>query len=86
VIADFLAENRDIDVFIVGHTDGTGGFDHNLSLSKNRAEAVVKALVKNYGIEASRLASHGVGPLSPQKTNQSEAGRTENRRVEMVQR
>jgi OOP family OmpA-OmpF porin len=86
VIADFLTENKDLAVFIVGHTDGTGGFDHNLSLSKNRAEAVVKALVKDYGIKADRIASHGVGPLSPQKTNQSEAGRSQNRRVEMVQR
>jgi len=86
VIAAFLAENDKLEVFIVGHTDGTGGFDHNLSLSKNRAEAVVKALVKDYGISADRIASHGVGPLAPQKTNQSEAGRTQNRRVEMVQR
>jgi len=86
VIAGFLSENEELKVFIVGHTDGTGGFDHNLSLSKNRAEAVVSALIKDHGIDVDRLAAHGVGPLSPQKTNQSEAGRTQNRRVEMVQR
>lgn len=86
VIAAFLADKPDLSVYIVGHTDGTGGFDHNLSLSKNRAAAVVAALVKDYGIAKDRLASHGVGPLSPQKTNQNEAGRTQNRRVEMVQR
>ena len=49
VIATFLADNPELKVYIVGHTDGTGGFDHNLSLSKNRAEAVVGALVKDYG-------------------------------------
>ena len=86
VIAGFLADKPDLSVYIVGHTDGIGGFDHNHSLSKNRAEAVVGALVKDYGIAKDRLASHGVGPLSPQKTNQNEAGRTQNRRVEMVQR
>jgi OmpA-OmpF porin, OOP family len=86
VIAGFLAANPDLSVYIVGHTDGTGGFDHNQTLSKNRAEAVVTALVKTYGIDAARLASHGVGPLSPQKANQNEAGRSQNRRVEMVQR
>jgi len=86
VIAAFLAENKDLNVYIVGHTDGTGGFDHNLSLSGDRAKAVVTALVMDYGVDAKRLASHGVGPLSPQKTNQSETGRTQNRRVEMVQR
>jgi outer membrane protein OmpA-like peptidoglycan-associated protein len=86
VIATFLNENKELEVYIVGHTDGTGGFDHNLSLSQNRAKAVVNALIKDYAIDPDRLASHGVGPLSPQKTNQSETGRTQNRRVEMVQR
>jgi flagellar motor protein MotB len=86
VIAKFLSENKELEAYIVGHTDGTGGFDHNLSLSQNRAKAVVDALIKDYAIDPNRLASHGVGPLSPQKANQSEAGRSQNRRVEMVQR
>lgn len=86
VIAQYLNDNPALNVFIVGHTDGTGGLDHNMGLSKNRAEAVVAALTSDYAIAASRLSAHGVGPLSPRKTNEAESGRTENRRVEMVAR
>lgn len=85
-IAQFLQDNPNLNVFIVGHTDGTGGFDHNMGLSKNRAASVVTALTKDYAIAAKRLGSYGVGPLSPRKSNENEGGRTENRRVEMVQR
>jgi OmpA-OmpF porin, OOP family len=85
-IAAFLKDNPKVNVFIVGHTDGTGGFDHNMTLSKARAASVASALAKNHDIAAGRLGSYGVGPLSPRKSNESEGGRTENRRVEMVQR
>lgn len=85
-IAQYLKDNPKINVFIVGHTDGTGGFDHNMALSKARAGSVVTALTKQYGIPAKRLGSYGVGPLSPRKPNESEDGRAENRRVELVQR
>ena len=86
VIARFLDDNPRLNVFIVGHTDGTGSFDHNMALARNRAASVVAALTNDYKIAPARLASHGVGPLSPKKSNASESGRTENRRVEMVQR
>jgi OOP family OmpA-OmpF porin len=86
VIARYLTDNPALNAFIVGHTDATGAFDHNFALSRDRAAAVVAALTKDYGIAPERLASHGVGPLSPQKANQSELGRAQNRRVEMVQR
>jgi outer membrane protein OmpA-like peptidoglycan-associated protein len=85
-IAQYLKDNPKLNVFIVGHTDGTGGFDHNMALSKARAASVAAALAKDYGIAKTRLGSYGVGPLSPRKTNENEGGRTENRRVEMVQR
>jgi len=85
VIAKFLADSPALNAYIVGHTDGTGTFTHNMQLSKDRATAVVNALVNDYKIAATRLAAHGVGPLSPARTNKSEAGRTENRRVEMVE-
>lgn len=85
-IAQYLKDHPKLSVFIVGHTDGTGAFDHNQALSKARAASVAAALTKVHGIDAQRLGSYGVGPLSPRKTNESEAGRAENRRVEMVQR
>lgn len=85
-IAQFLSSNSGLNVFIVGHTDATGSFDHNMGLSKNRAASVVAALAKDYGIAAARLVAHGVGPLSPRKSNENDAGQAENRRVEMVRR
>ena len=86
VIAAFLKERGDLQVYIVGHTDSDGGFEHNMALSRNRAAAVVKALVDDHGIAAARLSPHGVGPLSPAKSNRAAAGKAENRRVEMVER
>lgn len=84
-MAKLLKGGGAMSVFIVGHTDSTGSFDHNLDLSRRRAAAVVKALAAR-GIAGSRLAAHGVGPLSPVDTNQTDEGRARNRRVEMVLR
>lgn len=84
-IAKFLADHATLTAYIVGHTDGTGEFGYNMQLSKDRAAAVVAALVNNYKISPTRLAAHGVGPLSPTRTNKSDAGRMQNRRVEMVE-
>lgn len=84
-IAKFMTVNPSLKAYIVGHTDGTGEFAHNMQLSKDRAAAVIAALVTDYGIATDRLAAHGIGPLSPAGTNKSDAGRTENRRVEMVE-
>lgn len=86
VIGKFLKDKPNLKVFIVGHTDGTGTFDHNVKLSLQRAQAVVDALVKEHGIAAARLSAHGVGPLSPARTNRSDQGKNQNRRVEMVER
>ena len=82
-IVSFLNDNSEVDLFVVGHTDITGGFDANVSLSKRRAEAVVKALQAR-GVSAARLQADGVGPLAPVASNQSAAGRQKNRRVELV--
>jgi len=84
-MARFLKGSAGLSVFIVGHTDGTGSFDHNLDLSRRRAAAVVKALTER-GVAGNRLAAHGVGPLSPVDSNETEDGRGRNRRVEMVRR
>jgi OOP family OmpA-OmpF porin len=73
-------------VYIVGHTDNQGAHDHNLALSRKRAEAVVEALQRQHGIAAPRLAAVGVADVSPLASNAGEAGRAKNRRVEMVLR
>ena len=85
-IARFLTMRPELSVFVVGHTDASGTFAYNEQLSRDRAAAVAAALVDGYGIAAERLEAHGVGPLVPVFTNTSDAGKTKNRRVELVKR
>jgi outer membrane protein OmpA-like peptidoglycan-associated protein len=85
-MAALLKGRPQLKVWIVGHTDGTGPFDHNLTLSKARAAAVAEALIQRFGIAAQRLGSHGVGPLAPVGSNTSDKGKAANRRVEIVAR
>jgi len=84
-IARYLEEGND-HYYVVGHTDDTGGLASNLELSEARAAAVKEALVRDYGIDAARLETDGVGPLAPVSTNAAEDGRRLNRRVEIVKR
>jgi outer membrane protein OmpA-like peptidoglycan-associated protein len=83
-IAKLLKADPGLKVYVVGHTDNTASLDLNLKLSRERAEAVVQALVSGHGIEAGRLSGQGVGPLAPVASNDSEDGRAKNRRVELV--
>ena len=84
-IAKLLASAPDLHVVVVGHTDSQGALDYNVDLSRRRAAAVAAALASGYGIAPERLATAGVGYLSPVGSNQTEAGRALNRRVELVQ-
>jgi len=70
-------------VYVIGHTDNVGGLESNLKLSADRAASVVKALTGK-GVAAARLKSAGVGPYSPVASNDTEAGKAQNRRVEFV--
>jgi OOP family OmpA-OmpF porin len=83
-IAKLLAQDPQLKLYVVGHTDNVGEIGYNMTLSQARAEAVVKALVTGYKIDAGRLKPYGVGPLSPVSSNASEEGRAKNRRVELV--
>ncbi|WP_412545594.1 OmpA family protein [Maricaulis sp. MIT060901] len=83
-VADLLQQNPEMSLYVVGHTDSSGALAHNMSLSQRRAGSVVTALVEQYGIDAARLEAHGVGPLSPEASQASDAGRALNRRVEIV--
>ena len=85
-MAKLLKDNPSLNVFIVGHTDSTGTYEHNLKLSQERAAAVVNALVTGHGIAAARMTSVGVGPVAPVATNRTEEGKAQNRRVELVER
>jgi outer membrane protein OmpA-like peptidoglycan-associated protein len=83
-IGDMLDTHPDLNLLVEGHTDATGDFDHNMDLSKQRAESVKAWLVTNRGIEADRLRCLGLGQTQPKDTNDSEVGRQKNRRVELV--
>jgi OOP family OmpA-OmpF porin len=79
-----LKQDPKLKVFVVGHTDNVGAVAANLDLSKRRAAAMVQVLTTKYSVAADRLQSYGNGPYAPIASNDSEAGRTLNRRVELV--
>jgi outer membrane protein OmpA-like peptidoglycan-associated protein len=83
-IAKLLRAQPQLNVVIVGHTDSQGNYDHNMDLSRRRAEAVAAELTKSYRIAATRLRTAGVGFLAPIGSNATDDGRALNRRVELV--
>lgn len=83
-IAKLLKNNEALKLYVVGHTDNVGSFDSNMKLSKERADAVAKALSDKYGISATRLKPYGVASLSPVTSNDRDDGKAKNRRVELV--
>jgi len=82
-LADILNKYPNAKLTIEGHTDNTGSNAYNLTLSNNRAKAVVDYLV-NKGIAVSRLNGVGFGEDKPVTTNNTAEGRTLNRRVELI--
>jgi outer membrane protein OmpA-like peptidoglycan-associated protein len=84
-MSELLHKQPSLKVYIVGHTDDTGALAHNLTLSQQRAESVVKALSTTYGIAANRLGAKGVASYAPVASNHSDAGKAKNRRVELVE-
>jgi outer membrane protein OmpA-like peptidoglycan-associated protein len=74
---------RSVDVYVCGHTDATGGRDHNQVLSLRRAEAVADVLRSN-GVDAARLHEQGFGEDYPIADNAAADGRAQNRRTEVI--
>ena len=83
-IAKLLAQTPSLNLHVVGHTDNVGGLAQNLDLSKRRAQAVVTALTTTHKVAPNRLRADGIGPLAPVASNDNDAGRAKNRRVELV--
>ncbi|HPQ08815.1 MAG TPA: OmpA family protein [Bacteroidia bacterium] len=83
-IANVLKENPNVRVKIIGHTDSDGSPDKNLELSKKRAISVKNALIKEFGIEDSRMETDGKGQTMPVDDNSTPQGKANNRRVEFV--
>jgi OOP family OmpA-OmpF porin len=84
-VAKTLKEQPDQKVTISGHTDSRGSDAYNQKLSERRAQAVVDYLVSQ-GVNAGNLSAMGHGENMPVETNDTEAGRAANRRVEMQAR
>lgn len=83
-ISTVLGESADVKVQIVGHTDSDGDAAQNLDLSKRRAAAVRTVLMSDFGIDGARLTTDGKGETQPLDTNDTAAGKANNRRVEFV--
>ncbi|MEN6607068.1 MAG: OmpA family protein [Bryobacteraceae bacterium] len=84
MIARGLTANPALKLQIEGHTDSVGNANHNLDLSKRRAEAVKAVLVSQFSVDASRLTTTGLGASKPIDSNDTAQGRAQNRRVEFV--
>jgi len=80
--ASTLKETPETDVTIYGHTDNTGSHAMNTTLSNSRAESVSRFLVAN-AIQKVRITTEGKAYDEPVADNSTEAGRTQNRRVEV---
>jgi OOP family OmpA-OmpF porin len=66
-----------------GHTDSTGTDAYNMKLSERRATAVKNYLIKEAGVDSSKITAIGYGKTKPVADNKTAAGRAQNRRVEI---
>lgn len=80
-VATYLANHPDKEIKIEGHTDSVGSQAYNQGLSQRRADSVKQYLVREFGVEASRLMTKGYGETQPVATNETAQGRHKNRRV-----
>ena len=85
-VGDLLRTNRSLKLEIQGHTDNDGNPALNLKLSQERAAAVKAHLVQTYGIAPDRLTTCGFGDTRPIAENATDAGRAQNRRVQLVKK
>ncbi len=83
-LANILQEYPDTNILVEGHTDSTGGDAYNLTLSKNRAQAVTNYLVNEGGVSKGRIETKWYGESQPKYDNSTVEGRSKNRRVELA--
>ena len=79
-----LALFPDASISVEGHTDANGSDSTNLILSQDRADAVRQYLVSNFAMNPEKVTSVGYGEARPVATNETAAGRTRNRRIDLV--
>ncbi len=81
-IADFLKIHPELKIAVRGYTDAAGALSYNLSVSQFRANSIKSYLVGK-GVPAANLTAQGLGPKDPIASNETAAGREQNRRVEI---
>jgi outer membrane protein OmpA-like peptidoglycan-associated protein len=82
-LINVLNKYPDTDIKILGHTDNKGTDEYNQGLSERRAISV-SGYLKNHGITSGRISTKGMGENDPIASNDTEEGRSQNRRVEFV--
>ncbi|MBM3779556.1 MAG: OmpA family protein, partial [Acidimicrobiia bacterium] len=82
-IAGIIMAHPDLQIEIEGHADSTGSDDYNQGLSERRAESVRRFLVDE-GVDGAHVQAHGFGESRPVASNDTDAGRQQNRRVDLV--
>ncbi len=82
-LAIILNKYADTNILIEGHTDSKGSDEYNLNLSRQRAQTVF-SYVAGIGVDSGRFTATGYGEAQPVATNDTDAGRQENRRVEIA--
>ncbi|WP_419805493.1 OmpA family protein [Terriglobus sp.] len=80
--AETMKNNPNVHLRMEGYTDSTGADPHNFTLSQKRAQAVADYL-KSKGVDGNRLTGEGFGKSNPIDTNATDAGKADNRRVEL---
>ena len=82
-VVKFLDENKNIEIGLAGHTDSVGTGIYNMKLAERRSRSVANYLIKN-SIGKRRIEVQYYGKIRPVSTNESEEGRSNNRRVEFI--
>ncbi|WP_370622881.1 OmpA family protein [Winogradskyella forsetii] len=82
-LAGVFIEYPDTNILVVGHTDNTGNDAYNMTLSKNRAQAVTNYLMSK-GLSSGRFTTHWFGEEQPMYDNSTAEGRSKNRRVNIA--
>jgi len=82
-MSETLKKYEDTNILIEGHTDSTGEDDYNQKLSERRANSV-SGYLKTMGVAGARITTVGYGEKQPIDSNETEAGRAQNRRVEVA--
>ena len=83
-VGTFMQKFPTTTAVIEGHTDEVGTEEHNMELSRRRAESVANYLVNSFGIDRSRLTARGYGKTRPIADNSTEQGRQKNRRIDAI--